>query len=137
VTAGGERFRTGIQLRWGDMDSMAHINNAAIVTLLEEGRVRFLAEMGATEQPMSFSLVAARHEIDYLRPIQYRLEPVDMQMWIDRVGRASFTVAAQILVSDQLAVRAKTVVVAINPSSGGSTPLSTAARDALNRYLAD
>jgi acyl-CoA thioesterase FadM len=148
---GGRRFTTQIQLRWGDMDAMAHMNNAAIVTLLEEARVRLFAELAAGRGSTGFSLVAARHEIDYLRPILYSTAPVEAAVWIDRIGTSSFTVGAELLIRSAAnpddgtdggdtgirrtaAVRGRTVVVAVSPQ-GAATPLPDAAREALRVYL--
>lgn len=117
------------------MDAFGHLNNAAIVTLLEEGRVRFVTALGADSQHLGVSLVAARHEIDYLRPISYAAEPVDVHTWIRRIGTSSFTVGAQIDVGGTTSVRAATVVVAVIPESGKPIALPDEARAALAPYL--
>lgn len=128
-------FHTQVALRWADMDSLGHVNNAATLTLLEEGRVRLLAEAGQTLRP-DFGLVVGRHEIDYLRPLYYAIEPVAMDVWVDRIGTASFTFGCEIRdPSGAPAVRAKTVVVCIVPDGSGSAPLPPEARVALERYL--
>ena len=131
-------FTTRVPLRWGDMDSLGHVNNAVVVTLLEEGRVRFLTELGDRAPAgigSGFGLVAARHEIDYLRPLYYSPEPVELSVWIDRIGTASFTVGCEIAHRGEPAVRAKTVVVATAADGRGSTPLPEAAREALSAHL--
>ncbi|HWL60323.1 MAG TPA: acyl-CoA thioesterase, partial [Microbacteriaceae bacterium] len=38
----GERLTVPIQLRWGDLDAQAHVNNVTMLKLLEEARVRVL-----------------------------------------------------------------------------------------------
>lgn len=138
----GEVFETAIPLRWGDMDSLGHLNNAVAVTLLEEGRVRFLqhAAPAALETDAApdreFGLVAARHEIDYVVPVYYSDKPVRLRVWIARIGTASFTFGCEIVdPNDMVAVRAKTVVVAIKPDGSGSHPLPPEVRTMLARYL--
>ena len=114
-------FQTDIALRWADMDSLGHVNNATTLTLLEEGRVRLFNDVGQGMDE-EFGLVVARHEIDYAQPMYYSLEPLRMSAY--RYG----------LNAPTSAVRAKTVVVAITPDGSGSTPLPDSARQALSRY---
>lgn len=130
-------FETDIYLRWADMDSLGHVNNATTLTLLEEGRVRLLNDASQGIKG-DFGMVVARHEIDYVQPMYYSLEPLRMIVWIDRIGTASFTFGCEIFnPGGAVAVRATTVVVAITPDGSGSTPLPQAARDALSRYATD
>ena len=34
-----------IQLRWSDQDLLAHVNNATIMTLVEEARIRAITDL--------------------------------------------------------------------------------------------
>lgn len=130
-------FTTEIALRWADMDSLGHVNNATTLTLLEEGRVRLFNDVGQG-MDAEFGLVVARHEIDYVQPMYYSLEPLPMSVWIERIGTASFTFGCEIRnPGGAVAVQARTVVVAIATDGSGSTPLPPAARTALSRYLID
>ena len=127
-------LETDVVLRWADMDSLGHVNNATTLTLLEEGRVRLLHQAGQ-HIDHEFGLVVARHEIDYLRPMYYSLTPVAMTVWIERIGTASFTFGCTIDQNGATAVSAQTVVVAIATDGSGSTPLPESAREALGRFL--
>lgn len=133
---GSEVFETDVALRWGDMDALGHLNNAVTVTLLEEGRVRFLQHTSRGAPEREFGLVAARHEIDYVRPMYYSDKPVRLRLWIARIGTASFTFDCEIVAPDGVvSVRATTVVVALKPDGSGSQPLPDDAREHLSRYL--
>lgn len=121
-------------LRWADMDSLGHVNNATILTLLEEGRVRLLLDADLPAEKRSYRLVVARNEIDYVLPLYYSLAPVQMRVWVDRLGRSSFTFGSEIEQSGHTVVRARTVVVAVNVDGSGSMPLPDDARMALARY---
>jgi acyl-CoA thioester hydrolase len=59
----------------------------------------------------SSGTVIARHEIDYLRPVVYHPEPLRVEMWIDNVGGARFTVRYEVFDQGQLAARAATLCV--------------------------
>ena len=136
-----EVFATEVYTRWGDMDALGHVNNAALVTILEEGRVRFLAHLATTAgfevNSADFGMVVARHELDYRRTITYAAEPLPVQVWVDRIGTSSFTVGCAILQSGVLAVQAQTVVVAIAKADGSPVPLSAEARRSLAQFTRD
>jgi acyl-CoA thioesterase FadM len=44
-------FTTNVALRWSDMDVYGHVNNARVVTLLEEARTALLFGEGADAVP--------------------------------------------------------------------------------------
>ncbi|MFD7237573.1 acyl-CoA thioesterase [Streptomyces syringium] len=100
-------------LRWSDMDAFGHVNNAVFVRYLEEARIDFMFRLAPGEGSESFQggSVVARHEIDYLRPLVHRHEPVTIETWVTKVGAASLTVAYEVKDADQVYVRASTVVV--------------------------
>ena len=79
--------------------------------------------------------VVARHEIDYLRPLVYRPEPVTIETWLTRLGHASFTVAYEIKDADTVYVRATTIVVPYDLASARPRRLTTGERAFLADYL--
>lgn len=79
-----------LQLRWSDQDALGHVNNARIVTLMEEARIRWTREDGKTGR-FEFGTVVASIQVDYKRPLYYQPEMV-IRMGISRVGNKSFTV---------------------------------------------
>ncbi|WP_084725011.1 acyl-CoA thioesterase [Streptacidiphilus melanogenes] len=83
-----------ISLRWGDVDSYGHVNNCEIVRIIEEARMRWLMASGAFEGETA---VVAAHEIGYLRPLQYSLEPVNVEVWTSNIRRSSFEFNFRIL----------------------------------------
>jgi len=122
-----------VALRWADSDSLGHVNNVAMMRLLEEARVRLFS----ANSEHGIGVLAARHEVDYLRPLFYGPEPVAIHTWVERIGSASFTVAHLVRSpSGQGVCAAKTVIVAIDPASGASTPLPEAVRAQLATLVA-
>jgi acyl-CoA thioester hydrolase len=59
----------------------------------------------------SSGTVVSRHEIDYLRPVVYHPEPLRLELWIERVRAASFTVRYEVFDGARLAARAATECV--------------------------
>ena len=132
-----EKFVYDASVRWSDMDAYGHVNNARFLTIYEEARVALFFQ-GAREHGLgSFEegIVIARHEIDYLRPVDYG-EPVRIEMWISEQRAASFTVSYDLFDDGVLASRAKSVCVPYNLANGHPRRLTPEEREFLRPYLA-
>ncbi|WP_313823625.1 thioesterase family protein [Citricoccus sp.] len=80
-----------MDLRWSDQDLQGHVNNAKVVTLAEEARVRFQSFLDrATSGPPGSNRVVARQEIDYHAQTRYAPR-LTMQVGVRRIGTKSFT----------------------------------------------
>ncbi len=123
-------------LRWSDMDAFGHVNNAVFIRYLEEARIDLTFRLAPGEGSGSFSggSVVARHEIDYLRPLVHRYEPVTIETWVTKVSAASVTYAYEIKDAEQLYVRASTVVVPYNLAEGRPRRLTPEEREFLEAY---
>ena len=131
------RYIVDVPVRWSDMDAYGHVNNARFLTLYEEARVAMFF-IGARDHGLgSFEegIVIARHEIDYLRPVDYG-DPVRVEMWISEQRAASFTVAYELFDDGELASRAKSVCVPYNLANGHPRRLTPEEREFLRPYLA-
>ena len=131
-----ERFIHEVPVRWSDMDAYGHVNNALFLTLYEEARVAMFF-IGARKHGLgSFEegIVIARHEVDYLRPVNYG-EPVRVEMWISELRAASFTVSYELFDDGVLASRAKSVCVPYNLAQSHPRRLTEAERAFLAPYV--
>ena len=90
------------------MDAYRHINNSAYLQYLEQARVAMFFHR---HEGFSTGTVIARHEIDYLRPIVYHPEPLRIELWVDKVGGARFTVRYEVFDRELLVARAATMCV--------------------------
>ncbi|GMM94795.1 MULTISPECIES: thioesterase family protein [unclassified Microbacterium] len=150
---GGGRLHIPIHLRWGDLDAFNHVNNATMLKLLEEARVRAFWLPHAGETAPSTAVLdsglhsgvltlIARQEIEYLAPVPYRREPLDVQIWFGRLGGSSIDVCYEVCgpITDpepQVFARATTVVVKVDAASGRPMRLSTDERSAWEPFLGD
>ena len=125
------RFAYDAALRWSDMDAYGHVNNARFLTLYEEARVA-LFFVAAREARVSFEqgIVIARHEIDYLRPVDYG-DAVRIEMWVDEIRAGRFTVAYELFDGHEVANRARTICVPFDLAVGRPRRLTDAERDFL------
>ncbi|NAZ77605.1 acyl-CoA thioesterase [Kineococcus sp. T13] len=134
------RQRLLLSLRWGDMDAYRHVNNVEVLRLLEEARVRAfgMAHRDGGVPMLATGMVVARHTVDYLSPLDYRLEPVAVDLWVSRTGGASFEVSYEVLEPDEAAVgelrtyvRATTTCVAYDFAAGRPRRLGDGERSQL------
>ena len=123
-------------LRWSDMDAFGHVNNVVFLRYLEEARIDFMFRLAPGEGSASFTggSVVARHEIDYLRPLVHRHEPVTVETWVTRINAASLTVAYEVKDAEQVYVRASTVVVPYNLTEGRPRRITDEERSFLEAY---
>ena len=84
-------FEVGLQLRWSDEDRYGHVNNARLLTLTEEARVRALAAWATTTASPDVQRVVRSMEVQYEAPVVYAGPEVTARVWILRIGRTSFT----------------------------------------------
>lgn len=119
------------------MDSYGHVNNVQFLRLLEEARVAmlFVEPKAADVMTLDGQLVVVRHEIDYVAPLRYRPEPIGIETWVTRVGGASFTVAYEVKDDASVYARARTVLAAIDTTSGRARRLSPDERAWVERWL--
>ena len=96
-TASAERYRVDVPLRWSDMDAYGHVNNVQFLRLLEDARViGFESWFGQDRSVLSEGILVARHEIEYLAPLQFRVPPILVEMWATRIGGAGFDLAYEV-----------------------------------------
>ncbi|HPU03507.1 MAG: acyl-CoA thioesterase [Microbacteriaceae bacterium] len=129
------RLHVPIPLRWSDFDAYAHVNNAEMLRLLEEARIQAFwrpdegsdggavtAVLDARPGAETISLIA-RQEIEYLAPIPYMRAPIDIEMWIGRIGGASLEICYELfspvgVTPRVLFTRAATTLVMVTAATG-------------------
>ncbi len=126
-------FEKRIEIRWSDLDSSQHVNNAVYVSYLEEVRTAWLGD--ALRNPDAVhEFVLAHVEIDFKRELTLDDRVVVARCTLARAGTSSIRTAEEILTEGgELAARAEAVVVARDLNTGASRPLSDAERSALGR----
>jgi len=122
-----------LQLRWSDQDALGHVNNARIVTLLEEARIRWAHEE-QDKNLLEFGSVVASLQIDYLRPLYYQPEML-LKMGISRIGTKSFIVRGIGYQEGQPVFDSRTVMVPLASDGVSSWPLNDQERGWLEESL--
>ncbi|ATO16819.1 thioesterase [Micromonospora sp. WMMA2032] len=139
-----DRFVYHCALRWSDLDAYGHVNNARFLTLYEEARVAMMFAGGRAWGVGSFAdgVVIRRHEVDYLRPVDYALgrataeaaPTVRIELWVDEIRAASFSVAYELYDGDALAGTARSVLVPFDLSAQRPRRIAPEERAFLLRY---
>ncbi|WP_255769092.1 acyl-CoA thioesterase [Pseudarthrobacter sulfonivorans] len=130
-----KRFEMVVPLRWSDQDLNGHINNARIVTLMEEARVRWLNIDAAADGLDSFRgpKVVASLNVEYKLPVNYEDE-LTLLLDITRIGNGSFSVRHTGSQRGATAFIGTTVIVPLDPDSNRSRKLTAAETAYLARY---
>lgn len=137
------RLHIPLALRWGDIDAYAHVNNAAMLGLLEEARIQALrSTLGEfSGRPGSATLTIVGHqEVEYLRPIPYDERPLECELWVARLGGASLDIGYEVYSPTgadprELTTRAATTVVLVDAATQQPRRITEAERTAWEPYL--
>ncbi|MCU1414996.1 MAG: thioesterase [Microbacteriaceae bacterium] len=148
------RVHIPVQLRWSDLDAYGHVNNVQVLRLLEEVRVvAFWQADDETERDgmpqtavidarlgSSTLSIIARTEIEYLKTIEYRRRPLDVQVWVGRLGGADLDVCYEIwspagTEPAELYARAVTTVAMVDATTMLPRRLRSEEREAWSPYI--
>ena len=129
-------FETPIEVRWGDMDALSHVNNTAYFRYFEEARVRLLVELGLDGAHGRRSGVLAHAACDFLKPLLYPARVV-VGMRLLRIGRTSLEMDAWIAdaADGTLHARGRNVLVCVG-ADGRPASWSESDRQVLARCFA-
>ncbi len=115
-----------IPVRWGDMDALGHVNNAAYFTYMEQVRVGWLASVGAEALSPSAreGSVIVNACCTFNKPITYPAA-LRVQMHGGAPGRTSFEsyYTLQDATTDVVYATGTARVVWVNYASGRAIPL--------------
>jgi acyl-CoA thioester hydrolase len=84
----------------------------------------------------------ARQEVEYLAPVPYLRDPLDIELWIGRLGGASLEISYEIygpaaVVPRVLYTRASTTLVMVDAATERPRRISDREREAWTPYLDD
>jgi acyl-CoA thioester hydrolase len=119
-----------VQMRWRDLDGLGHVNNAAVLTFLEEGRDVFLKQHGIRRD----EYVVGRCTVSFQNEIDPAFDAVTVQTQVRGLGRSSLATSERILDDDgRVLVEAEFDLVLWDPARRGSREIKDAERASLTR----
>lgn len=119
-----------MQLRFDDLDVNAHVNNVAVILLLQEARVHFDRTLALPEIGSARRTVVAAMNVEYGGELLYP-GTVEISSGIVALGRSSFTFGQLIRQNSVSAVYSQITMVVTDAQ--GPVPLPADLRSAIER----
>jgi acyl-CoA thioester hydrolase len=123
-----------LDVAWGEMDALAHVNNVRYIAWAETARIALFRQLGMATLPEDpLGPILARIECDYLEPVEYPGR-VTVGIRAERVGHSSITLEHEIWhagAPERVVARGKAVVVLINYATQEKVRVPDAVRAAL------
>jgi acyl-CoA thioester hydrolase len=118
------RYRFPIEVRFRDLDSLGHVNNAVYLTYLESARIAWWMHVTGQRGLGGLDMILARVELDFRSPALYG-EVLEVGVRCASVRRSSFSMESDIAdrASGRLVAQARKVLVHFDYAMQRSTPL--------------
>src|SRR6185437_15718881 len=130
----GKPFIFQSRVRFGDTDASGRIFYIALLRHFEAAEAEFLRARGVGYreiQSVDISFPRVHVECDYSSALVFD-DLMDIAVSVERLGRASFTLAFEVSVEDRNAARGKLTIVTIDPRTSRAIPLPEKLRTALS-----
>jgi len=107
-----ERFKvlTEIQVRFGDLDALCHVNAPKYFSYMEEGRLQFFRELTGKYSLEDIDFIVAKLEGDFLSPVHLG-DKVVLGTGITKTGNTSVSLYQELYANGKLCFKGKSVVV--------------------------
>jgi acyl-CoA thioester hydrolase len=129
-------MRLSIEVPYGDIDAMGHLNNVAYLRYLEWARQKYWLAMRGSAEILDIDFVVARAEIDY-RSSAHMGEVLALDVRVSRLGNSSFDFSYRLTGADgRIVAEAKTTQVCYDWERRASKPLTDERRRQIERFEA-
>lgn len=126
-------MKKDLQLRFGDIDRLGHVNNAVYAQFFDIGRVEFLHRYMPEMRFDGQTLVLVHLETDFIRPV-FENDRIAVETYMERIGDKSITMMQEIRDDrDVVRARCRSVLSTLDMRSGTSFPMPAAWRALLER----
>ena len=131
---------THLTVRFRDLDSLGHVNNAVYLTYFEQGRFQFFEDvMGELLDWKKHGVILAQTDINFRIPLQLNDKAV-VETRLTRIGNKSFQLAYQVWRTNgdkrELAADGTSIQVAFDYATSASIPMPDHWKSTLNPVLA-
>lgn len=126
-----------IQIRFGDIDRLNHVNNACYLTYFESARVNYFQHLFIGHNWTKTGFVVARSEIDHIRPVHLEDELYCFTRLV-RIGNKSMTVKNSLVKKEEeqwiICAEGIGVLVAMDYTTRVSIPVPAQWRELLAHF---
>jgi acyl-CoA thioester hydrolase len=128
-------MRLTLEVPYGDIDAMGHLNNVAYLRYLEWARQKYWLAMLGSSDFWDIDFVVARCEIDYRSSVEMG-ETLEIDIRVSRMGGSSFDFSYTLRAAtpSRLVAEAKTTQVSYDWKSRAKKPLSDERRRAIEAF---
>lgn len=106
-----------LDVQWGDMDALGHVNNTRYLTWFESARIALFARIGlASVAPLTVGPILATTTCDFLRPVVFPAR-IEVGVRVASIGETSVTMEYEVrdaAAKATLYARGTSVVVVID-----------------------
>jgi acyl-CoA thioester hydrolase len=128
------RMKVSVEVPYGDVDAMGHLNNVAYLRYMEFARQKYWLALRGTKDFLDIDFVVARAEIDY-RASAYMGDVLEIEITVSRMGNSSFDFSYRITGADgRLLAEAKTTQVCWDWRANRKMELSPERRAQIERF---
>lgn len=127
------QFFCPILTRWGDVDSMGHVNNAKFITYDEQARTDYLQARQHEAGIDGPRFILARIACDFIAQLRHPSR-IEYGMRTVRLGRSSLTTQGALFVGDHCHARTESVIVWFDYKAQKTVPIPAEVRRALIAY---
>jgi acyl-CoA thioester hydrolase len=125
-------FERVVDVRWRDVDALAHVNHAVFLTYLEEARDAFYAQVVGGD-PI---YVVVRLEVNLRAEVRYPDRRVTVRIEVVQLGTTSLTTRETIVTpSGEVAADARVVTIRWDADSHKPVPFTEAERAQLTAAM--
>jgi acyl-CoA thioester hydrolase len=121
-------FATTLDTRFGDLDTMGHVNNVAISAIFETARIRFHHHMGRHPQEHGVRWLVAAVSLNYVEESHFPY-PFEIRCAIGHIGTTSWTISSAAFQKGVCVATCDTTVVTHGPE--GRREIDDAVREVM------
>ena len=129
-------FKLKLDVRWGDMDEMGHVNNAIYLTYFEQARIYYFEAACKWNWKEQGAILASAH-VDYIRPILFP-NVTYVHVRTSKIGNKSLEINYLITTIvngiEHLATTGYTVMVMFDYKNNTSIPVPDFIREFIRSY---
>jgi len=126
-----------IKVRFRDIDSMGHVNNAVFFTYFEEGRKEFLHKLFNIVNPEEYNFILAHIRCDFRKPVKLD-DTISLQLWVSEVGKKRFNLQYRLVNRDDESIvyaECQSVQVCFDYKKNSTTPITNDFLGKISAYM--
>ncbi len=132
------RLKTRLNLRYGDIDMLQHVNNTRYFAFMEDSRIHYAWEvLGWRGENDELNMILAHAEADFIQPI-FLFDEIDLYARCSQLGNKSYTFeylfVRQKADRQEICAKGKAVVVSWDLATQSTHPLPEEIRQKIIAY---